>query len=299
MKKILYSGVGTALITPFKNEKVDYNSLELLIEKQLNANIDALIILGTTGEPATISPKERKEIINFCKKATNNKTKLIIGCGSNDTQKAIKLYNQAEEMGADGALIVTPYYNKCSQNGLVEHYKKISENGSLPIIVYNVPSRTGVNILPDTMKSLTSIKNICGLKEANGNINQILDDFAQCNLITAIYSGEDLLNSIFYTLGGIGCISVVSNIFPKLCKKIFELNKSHLYDNMFILQQRLLPFTKALFREVNPIGIKAGLNYLGLCKNELRLPLTPILNENFETLKMEINKVVGLENDCM
>ena len=299
MEKTLFSGVGTAIVTPFKNGKVDFNAFELLIEKQLRANIDALIVLGTTGEPATISPKERKDIVAFCRELTDSKTKLIVGCGSNDTTKAIKLYKQAEEMGADGALVVTPYYNKCSQGGLVEHYKKISSSGNLPIIVYNVPSRTGVNILPETAKKLSDIKNIYGLKEANGNINQILEDFAQYGQDISIYSGEDLLNGIFYTLGGSGCISVVSNIFPKLCKKIYNLYKSNLYENMLILQQQLMPFTKALFKEVNPIGIKAVLSELKLCQNELRLPLTTISSENFDILKKELNKVVGLENDCM
>lgn len=299
MKKELFKGVGTALITPFKNGQVDYTALEILIEKQLNAKVKAIIVLGTTGEPATLNLEEREKIILTAKRIIGTRAKLIVGCGSNSTSHAITLYKQAENLGADGALIVTPYYNKCTQGGLIEHYKAIAQNGSLPIIVYNVPSRTGVNIMPETMKKLYKIKNVYGLKEASGNIVQILDFFRLCGKQIAIYSGEDALNAIFIALGGSGTISVASNIFPNLCRRVIELGEQNLYDKMFILQQDMQQFNKALFLEVNPICVKGGLSYLGLCKNQLRLPLTPISPQNLEVLKAEIDNLIGQEYDCM
>ena len=299
MKKELFKGVGTALVTPFKYGQVDYTALEILIEKQLNAKVKAIIVLGTTGEPATLNLEEREKIILTAKRIIGTRAKLIVGCGSNSTSHAINLYKQAENLGADGALIVTPYYNKCTQTGLVEHYKAIAQNGSLPIIVYNVPSRTGVNILPETMKKLCKIKNVCGLKEASGNIVQILDLFRLCGKQIVIYSGEDALNAIFIALGASGTISVASNIFPNLCRRVLELGEQKQYDKMFALQQNMQQFNKALFLEVNPICVKSGLSYLGLCKNQLRLPLTPMSNQNFELLKVEIDKLIGLEYDCM
>ena len=299
MKKIIFDGVGTAIVTPFNNGEVDYNALEILINKQLDANISAIILLGTTGEPATLTLQEREKIILFAKNVIGNRAKLIIGCGSNNTQSAINLYRQAESYGADGALIVTPYYNKCTQDGLKAHYRAISDAGNLPIIVYNVPGRTGVNIMPETMAELCKIKNVVGLKEASGNITQILDYFNLCGDKIAIYSGEDALNSFFLLLGAKGTISVASNVFPKMCNKIIKYAKNKEYEKMLILQNKMQQFIKALFLEVNPIPVKAGLFYLGLCKNELRLPLTSMTNNNYNKLKHEIDLLIGQENDSL
>lgn len=293
MKKRVFQGVGTALVTPFKKDKIDFESLEVLINRQLQAHIPALIILGTTGEPATITNSEREMIIKFAKKQIAGKAKLIVGCGSNSTKQTIKLYKKAEELGVDSALIVTPYYNKCTQSGIIEHYKAVSKSGNLPIIAYNVPGRTGVNVLPETLLKLCEIENICGIKEASGNISQILECFKLCRNQLPIYSGDDALNAVFYMLGACGSISVASNAIPEHCLKIYNLAKEKEYESMFILQEKLLPLIKALFLEVNPIPIKATLASMGYCENNLRLPLTPISQEHFSVLKAELSKVLG------
>ena len=298
MKKCLFKGVGTAIVTPLKNGNVDYKAFEILLERQVNAKIDAIIILGTTGEPCTLTDTERKNIIKCSQSICKNKTKLIVGCGSNNTVNAEKYYKMAETLGADGALIVTPYYNKCTQQGIIEHYKKIASSGNLPIITYNVPSRTGVNILPQTMKELANIKNISGIKEASGNVGQMLEYMEECDNIS-VYSGEDALNGIFYGAGADGAISVLSNIVPKLTKRVYDLFLLGEPSEAVALQGKLLPLIKSLFLEVNPIPVKAGLCYLGLCKNELRLPLTEMSEENFLRLKTEINNIWELENDCL
>ncbi len=295
MKKELFRGVATAIVTPFNERGIDYTSFEVMLQRQIKNGVQAIVVLGTTGEPAAILKEEREQIIKFAKKTIKNDAKLIVGCGSNSSLVAIENYKQAKSLGADGALIVTPYYNKCTQNGLFEHYKAINDAGDLPIIVYNVPSRTGVNILPETMKKIADLENVCGIKEASGNISQILDIFEKCGNEIAIYSGEDSLNAIFYAMGGSGCVSVVSNVFPDLCVRIFELAEDKKYEKMFILQSKLQGVNKAIFLEVNPIPVKAGLNYLGLCKNILRLPLTKMTDANASVLYKEIDKLMGLK----
>lgn len=299
MKSCIFKGLATAIPTPFKNNKVDLTALEIMLKRQINASVDAVVILGTTGEPETLSQNERKIVIQKTIEICHEKTKVIVGCGSNSTAQAIKHYKQAELLGADGALIVTPYYNKCTQKGLYEHYNAISNSGNLPIIVYNVPARTGVNISPEALVDISTIKNVCGIKEAGGNISQILDYFNVAGDNIAIYSGEDSLNNVFMFLGGSGAISVVSNIVPKMCKKVFSLFNEKKYAECNKLQQKLLPLTKALFVEVNPIPVKAGLCFLGLCKNELRPPLCCITNKNYQHLTTQINKIWESEDDCL
>lgn len=298
MKNTIFKGVGTALITPFCDGVVDYASLEILIKRQLKAKVDALIVLGTTGEPCTIDDKDREKIIKLAVGLCKGKSKVIVGCGSNSTQKAITYYKQAQSLGANGALIVTPYYNKCTQDGLIKHYCEIAQNGSLPIIVYNVPSRTGVNILPKTYAGLIKIKNICAIKEASGNVLQVLEIFKNLGEKVDVYSGEDALNYIFYALGGSGCISVLSNVAPNLCKKIYSLASDGNFKDALNMQLDLLPLANALFLEVNPTPVKSALNYLGLCKNELKLPLVPMTQNNFKVLKQEIDRLWA-KYDCL
>lgn len=292
MKKRIFTGIATAVVTPFKNGKIDLDALEIMLRRQISAGISAIVVLGTTGEPETLTYVERKKIILKTMEVCNGKIKVVVGCGSNSTKVAKRHYRQAQALGADGALIVTPYYNKCTQNGLIEHYKSISNCGNLPIIVYNVPSRTGLNILPETLKEIAEIKNVCGIKEASGNIAQIVDYFNEVGEKIAIYSGEDSLNNVFAMLGGSGAISVLSNITPATCEKLFNLAKYGDMKEANKLSNKLLSLTKALFCEVNPIPVKAGLSYLGLCRNELRAPLTKIEAKNFENLKSEINKAM-------
>lgn len=296
MKTKIFDGVGTAIVTPFDNGDIDFESFGKMINRQISAGVDAIIVLGTTGEPSVIDFEQRAKVIEFCKNKIDGRAKLIVGCGANNTQKAKEYYYQAYSLGADGALIVTPYYNKCTQKGLREHYKEISKVCDLPIIVYNVPGRTGVNILPATLQDICEIENVCGIKEASGNISQVLEYFRLVGDKVAIYSGEDALNAIFLSLGGSGVISVASNIIPKLVKKVCDLYSKN-QQQMYALQSRLLPIIYSLFSEVNPIPVKAGLAYLGLCKNELKLPLTQLGDENFAILKQEIDNIIGLEND--
>lgn len=299
MKKEIFKGVGTAIVTPMKNGEIDYCAFENLLQRQIDANVYAVIVLGTTGEPCTINAVEREEIIKMAVEKCKGKTKVIVGCGANDTRKAIELYLQAEKLNSDGALIVTPYYNKCTQKGIVEHYKAISHSGSLPIIAYNVPSRTGVNILPETMLKLAEIDNVVGVKEASGNIVQILEYFRLVGSKVAIYSGEDSLNSVFMGLGGAGVISVASNVVPKLVKNVCDFADVGDMELANEIQLKILPFISSLFVEVNPIPVKYALHCLGLCENELRLPLTEISAKNELIVKEELYKLVGEFDDCL
>lgn len=284
----VFEGVATAIVTPFKGGRVDYVSFGRLIDMQVAAGVSAIVVLGTTGESACISAAERKHVISFCVHRGGGEVKIIVGTGSNSTKTAIKLTKQAESLGADAALVVTPYYNKCTQHGLFEHYKAIASNTNLPIIVYNVPSRTGVNILPETALELSKIKNIVGLKEANSDLNHINAMTESLNGHMTIYSGNDNMNMYLYTHGGGGIISVVSNVYPKLLVEQFFAVKNKNFNKAYLIDNKLKNFYKLLFLEVNPIGIKYCLSQLNLCKNELRLPLTTMSNQNAVKLNEEI-----------
>lgn len=287
--KYLFKGSAVALITPFDQEgNVDYVAFKKLIDVQLRAKTDALVVLGTTGEPATLTMDERVKIIRFAKKQIGNKAKFIVGTGANSTLTAIDLSLQAKAEGADGLLVVTPYYNKCTQKGLVKHFETLASAVDLPIIVYNVPGRTGVNILPQTAERLSQISNIVGIKEASGNISQIVD---LCTLLwdkMAVYSGDDSLNYVFMTLGAMGVISVTANAYPKeiklLTQKCFSLDfvsalKSH---------NKLLKINKDLFVEVNPTPIKYVCSKQNLCQNVLRLPLLPLDDSHKDLLDTDM-----------
>ena len=279
--------VCTALVTPFtNNNKIDYVGLKNLLDHQIKANVKAILILGTTGESPTISLKERAEIISFTKKHLPSDTLLIVGAGANDTQKSLSLCKQAALLGADAVLIVTPYYNKCTQKGAYLHYKYLNDNINIPIIIYNVPSRTGFNLSIDTLCKLSKLKNIVGLKEANTDIGHVLSVFNKFN--KSIYCGNDDLNFIFKKLKANGTISVTSNAYPNLVKTIWENDERDL-----TLQNTLFEFNKLMFAETNPIPIKYTLSKLGLIKNNLRLPLTK-LSTKYKT-KIN-NQIKVLEN---
>lgn len=293
MKKRLFYGVGTALITPFKNGKVDFVAFEIIISKQIEAGVDAIIVLGTTGEAPTITYNERKKIIEFAVRICRGRCKVIVGCGSNNTKTAIKYYKMAERLGADSALVVTPYYNKCTDNGLFAYYSEIASAGKLPIICYNVPSRTGVNISAKCMEKLAEIKNIVGIKEASGNIAQINEMFRLVGKKIAIYSGDDALNYIFLVLGGDGCISVLSNIMPKACKRLYNIYKTKSHKDACEYWLEFLPLIKSLFVEVNPTPIKYALSYIGLCNYELRSPLVQLENQNEKEIQKQVDLMWG------
>lgn len=274
----MFNGTGTALITPFfENGKIDYKSLDNLIEFQISNNIDALVILGTTGEPPTMTEKERNQVLKFCIKKIANRVPVIAGVGCNCTKDTIRMSKNAEKFGADGLLIVTPYYNKCTQNGLYLHYKGIAEAVNIPIIAYNVPGRTGVNILPLTAKRLTDVKNIVGIKEACGNLDQIKETIeAVKGSDINIFSGDDGLAIDIIKLGARGLISVASNVIPQ---QMHDLTTFALNGNIAEaekMSKELAPLFADLFIEVNPIPVKYACYKLNLCQNVLRMPLTPL-----------------------
>jgi len=272
-KKIIFKGAGTALITPFKDGEIDYEALSGLIEFQITAGIDALVIGGTTAEVATLSDKERYELYSFAKERTRGRTKLVFGSGTNDTRVALKHSKFAEDLGCDGLLLVTPYYNKGTEEGIEKHYLKIAESVDLPIILYNVPSRTGVNLGFNLLKRLAEHPNIVGLKEASDSVDRLVTLSAFGDDLH-LYSGNDSQIYPTLALGGKGVISVMSNLLPestvRLCRDYFEGN----YDKALKLQFRLLPFIKSLFIETNPSPVKYAMAEKGLCSPEVRLPLS-------------------------
>jgi 4-hydroxy-tetrahydrodipicolinate synthase len=273
-KELIFKGVGTALITPTNEKGIDFEKLERLIDFQIEKGINALIIAGTTGEGATLDDKEHKELLTFSKEKINHRVPMVAGVGSNDTNYACSLAKYACEIGVDGLLAVTPYYNKATQYGLVQSYTAIAKASSKPIILYNVPSRTGVNIEPETYLELSKVDNIVGIKEASGNLSKIMDVFNLVGDKLYMYSGNDDQITPLLAMGGFGVISVLSNILPKetveICDSFFAGDVKKSAD----LQLKYLPLIRALFSEVNPIPIKSAMAKLGYCENYLRLPLT-------------------------
>ena len=292
MKKVLFKGCGTALATPLtKDDKINYATLEKLIENQIKGKIDALIVCGTTGESATLSDTEKKEIIKFVVDKVHGRVPVIAGTGSNNTTHAIELTKYAEKVGCDGVLVVTPYYNKTTQAGLIEHYKLIAKNTKLPIILYNVPSRTGVNINPETCLELSKIKNIVAIKEASGNISQVIKIKSLCGNNLNIYSGNDDLIIPTLSVGGIGVISVLSNIKQEythlICKNYFDGKVKKATD----MQIKAIPLIESLFCEVNPSPVKYALNCIGLDFGNPRLPLITVNEEHKKLIKKQINTI--------
>ncbi|MBQ8451527.1 MAG: 4-hydroxy-tetrahydrodipicolinate synthase [Clostridia bacterium] len=271
----MFEGSCTALITPFdKSGNVNYQVLKQLVDRQIVSGTKALVILGTTGEAATITPEERKKIISFVVTITASKIPIIVGTGSNSTKIAVSFAKEAKALGASACLVVTPYYNKCNQNGLYQHFKTIATESQIPIILYNVPSRTGVNLLPETVIKLSRIKNIVGIKEASGNLNQIKDIILNTKSDFALYSGNDELTLETILAGGKGVISVTGNCYPDLVdlECFFALNFD--YKNARRISNILYPINKALFLDINPICVKKYLQLMGINVGNPRLPLT-------------------------
>lgn len=275
MKKLpLFCGAGTAMITPFaKDGRIDFNSLEKLIEIQLKAGTDALIVCGTTGEASTLTREERIRITEFAKSRVKNDCKVITGTGCNNTEKAVLFTKDAIDAGADGILAVTPYYNKTTQKGIVKYYEAVCGAADKPVIAYNVPSRTGLNIKPETAKEIGKIPNMCGLKEASGNMAQITEISYLCGEELPVYSGSDEINLPVFSVGGIGVISVLSNAVPEKVKELWESWKSGDIKRAKEIQISLYPLIKQLFSSVNPIPIKKYLYEKGLTEYVLRPPL--------------------------
>jgi len=286
MKKTIFKGIATALITPTTATGVDYDKLARLIDWQIDEGIDALVICGTTGESSTLTDKEHKEVIEFSVRQADGRVPIIAGTGSNETAYAIELTKSACEAGADAALVVTPYYNKATQNGLVKTFSTIADCSDLPIILYNVPSRTGSNILPDTAAYLgKNVENIVAIKEASGNISQIAKLAQLADGCLDIYSGNDDQVVPILALGGIGVISVLSNVAPR---QTHDMVMTYLEGNVkesLRLQLEAIPLIDALFCEVNPIPVKTAMNLLGKECGPLRGPLSPMEPQNEEKLR--------------
>jgi 4-hydroxy-tetrahydrodipicolinate synthase len=296
MKKTeIFRGVATALITPFKDGKIDYTTLGMLIERQIEAGIDALVIGGTTAEAATLSDTERYELFEYSREATGGRCKIIYGTGTNDTRVAVKHTEYASFLGCDGVLVVTPYYNKGTRDGIIKHYETIAMASSVPVLLYNVPSRTGVNLDIDTLNILSENERIVGIKEASDSSDRLMNVSKIKGL--ALYSGNDSQIYPVLSLGGLGVISVVSNLYPKetmdICKYYFTNNK----EMSLKAQHNLLPVITALFLETNPAPIKYAMSKRGLCLPDMRLPMwlpTKVTREKIDRVTSEYESFLTL-----
>ncbi|KXS49670.1 MAG: dihydrodipicolinate synthase [Halanaerobium sp. 4-GBenrich] len=288
----MFKGVGTALITPFKdNGEVDYDLFEKLLEYQLENDVDALVVLGTTGESPTVHLEERKKLTKIAVAKADGKVPVIVGTGTNDTVKVIEMNKLAEEQGADGALIVTPYYNKTSQAGLVDHFTHIARQTELPIIAYNVPSRTGVNIEPDTFKKMAEMEdNIVAIKEASGDMSQILNVIEIAGNEKTILSGNDDQALPLMMCGGSGVISVISNLMPGVMKEITSHILAEEYQAAKDLHYKYLKLMRLIFIDVNPIPIKFAMQQIGFSNNNLRRPLVKLSQEHQELILAEMKE---------
>ena len=286
MNKTIFKGTCTAAITPFTADGVDYDALGKQIEYQIANGIDALCILGTTGEAPCITDAEYDKIAKFSYDKIEGRVKFILGSGSNCTKKAIEKSQLAEKIGADGLLVVTPYYNKCTQKGLVKYYNDVCDNINIPVLCYNVPARTGVNILPQTMAEIAEHKNIGGIKEACGNMEQICETARLIRGKTALYSGDDNLNLAMMSIGSMGLISVASNVAPREVGDVARYYFSGRNQEAVALQERLLPLIDIMFCEVNPIPVKKAMELIGLGNGIVRAPLTELEPEHTEQMKV-------------
>ena len=288
----MFKGSNVALITPFKDNKLDEESYIKLVHFHLNNGTNGLVPAGTTGESPTLSHDEHEKVIEICIKESNGKIPVIAGTGSNSTSEAISLTKHAEKVGADGALIVTPYYNKPTQEGLYQHYKAINDNTSLPIIIYNIPSRCVIDMSVDTMARLFELKNIVGVKDATGDLNRLDETSKKLGNEFIQLTGEDGLAFKFNQRGGVGIISVTANVAPKLCSEMQKLSKSNVNKDIKKAEEIdsiLQPLHKALFIESNPAPVKYAAKLLGLCSDEIRLPLVKIKKETEEEVKKALS----------
>lgn len=288
MKHTIFKGMATAMVTPMTPEGVDYEALGRFIDFQLASGINALVAVGTTGESATLSPEERKKVISFTIDRVAGRVPVIAGTGTNNTQHAIDYSVSASQAGADALLVVTPYYNKATQNGLIAHFTAIADKVDKPIILYNVPSRTGCNLLPATVEKLADHPNIAAIKEASGNMSQVVELFARCSDKIDVYSGEDGLTVPMLAMGGKGTISVLSNVIPQGAVAMTDAFFAGDVQKAAALQCKYLNLINLLFCEVNPIPAKAAVSAMGFGKEYIRLPLTPMEEANRAKLLAEM-----------
>ena len=294
MKNTIFKGMATALVTPMNEKGVDYEAFGRFIDFQIENGINALVAVGTTGENATLEPNEQKEVIRFVVERTAGRVPVIAGTGTNNTEHVLANTKAACEVGADAILVVTPYYNKATQNGLIKHFTTVADASTVPMILYNVPGRTGCNLLPKTVAKLAEHPNIVAIKEATGNMAQMVELTALCGDKIDIYSGEDALTVPFISVGAAGTISVLSNVVPKLSVEMTDKALSGDFAGAAQLQCKMLPLINALFSEVNPIPAKAATSAMGYGEDYLRLPLTPMEDATRAVLYNEMRKLGAL-----
>jgi 4-hydroxy-tetrahydrodipicolinate synthase len=286
----MFEGVYTALVTPFKNGKIDYEALEKIIEMQIQGGIDGLVPMGSTGESPTVSFDEHKDFVKKVVKLVGKRVKIVAGTGANSTEEAIHLTKSAADNGVDGALLVNPYYNKPTQRGLIAHFEAVAKSVSIPIILYNIPGRTAVNFLPESISELLKrANNITAIKEASGDIVQMMRVIELCGNKLTLLSGDDNLLLPVLAIGGKGIISVASNFLPMDVKKVVTLFNENKYNEAREAFYKILPVMRVIFLETNPIPVKAAMEMLGYCSSDLRLPLVSLSDENKKILRQTLS----------
>lgn len=293
MKNTIFKGMATAMVTPMTATGVDYDALARFIDFQLEAGINALVAVGTTGESATLLPHEQKAVIDFTVKRVNGRVPVIAGTGTNNTVHVLEYTRNACEVGADAVLVVTPYYNKATQSGLIRHFTAAADVSEVPMILYNVPSRTGCNLLPATVEKLAAHEKIAAIKEASGNMAQAVELFRRCGDQIDIYCGEDALTVPMMSMGGAGCISVLSNVVPAMAVEMTDKALAGDFTGAAALQCKMLPLINALFSQVNPIPAKAAVSAMGYGEENIRLPLTP-MEEPYRSVLFEEMRKLGV-----
>ena len=291
MKDTIFTGMATAIVTPMTETGIDYEALGRFIEFQIESGINALVVMGTTGENATIEPEDQTEVIRYTVQKVAGRIPVIAGTGTNNTEHVLRNTRAACEVGADAVLVVTPYYNKATQNGLIQHFTTVADASTVPVILYNVPGRTGCNLLPKTVAKLAEHPRIAAVKEATGNMAQMVEIMHLCGDKIDVYSGEDALTVPMMAMGAAGTISVLSNVVPKEAVAMTDACKAGDYKTAAQWQCKLLPLTNALFSEVNPIPAKAAVSAMGYGKEILRLPLTPMEDDTRAKLFDEMRKL--------
>ena len=291
MKNTIFKGMATAIVTPMTKDGIDYAALERFLEFQITNGINAIVVMGTTGENATIEPADQEKVIRFTVEKVNHRVPVIAGTGTNNTAHVLENTRAACAAGADAVLVVTPYYNKATQKGLIQHFTLVADASTVPVILYNVPGRTGCNLLPETVAVLAEHPNIVGIKEATGNMAQMVKIMHLCGDKIDVYSGEDALTVAMMAMGGAGTISVLSNVVPREAVAMTDACIRGDYAAAARMQCDLLPLIDLLFCEVNPIPAKAAVSALGFGEENLRLPLTPMEDGNREKLYKEMRKL--------
>ena len=291
MKKTIFTGMASAIVTPMTADGIDYEALGRFLEFQIENGINAIVVMGTTGENATIEYADQKEVIRFTVEKVAGRVPVIAGTGTNNTEHVLHNTRNACEVGVDAVLVVTPYYNKATQNGLYQHFKTIADASTVPVILYNVPGRTGCNLLPKTVARLAEHENIVAIKEATGNMAQMVEIMHLCGDKIDVYSGEDALTVPMMAMGAAGTISVLSNVAPKEAVAMTDACKAGDFKTAAKMQADLLPLINALFSEVNPIPAKAGVSAMGFGEENLRLPLTPMEDATRAVLYAEMRKL--------